>query len=101
MSFICLTFQFSPTLCVYVCHAGWSAKQGKKTSHGDSKSFEIKVFAYKPRSEVSIDHGFSKAKRIVHDTKQSLRLAEALDAEFGRSESSDNISYLLREQSVS
>lgn len=76
------------------------AKTSKKTSHGDSKFFELKTFSYKPRSHTSVDHEFSKAKRIVHDTKQSLKVAEALDAEFGRTDMPDGISALLRDTEV-
>lgn len=73
----------------------------KKVSNGDSKYFELKTFSYKPRSHTAVDHEFSEAKRIVHDTKQSLKVAEALDEEFGRTGMPESIAALLREAEVS
>lgn len=78
-----------------------TAKVSKKVSSGDSKYFELKTFSYKPRSHTAADHDFSEAKRIVHDTKQSLKVAEALDEEFGRTHMPESIAVLLREPEVS
>lgn len=78
-----------------------AAKIGKKLSSGDGKSFDLKVFPYQPRSHTSVEHEFSTASRIVVDTKLSLKVAEALDKEFGKTDSPDNISALLAEPEVS
>lgn len=72
----------------------------KKVSSGDSKFFELKTFSYKPRTHTAADHEFSDAKRIVHDTKQSLKVAEAMDEEFGRTYMPESIAVLLRETEV-
>lgn len=73
----------------------------KKPSHGDSKFFEVKSFAYRPRAATTADPGFSKAARIVHDTKQSLALARALDVEYGLTEKPEGIDALLRMREAS
>lgn len=72
----------------------------KKVSNGDSKYFELKTFSYKPRTHTAADHDFSDAKRIVHDTRQSLKVAEAMDEEFGRTYMPESIAMLLREPEV-
>lgn len=77
-----------------------TAKVSKKVSNGDSKFFELKTFSYKPRTHTAADHDFSDAKRIVHDTKQSLKVAEAMDEEFGRTYMPESIAALLRETEV-
>ncbi|CAM9543352.1 unnamed protein product, partial [Ectocarpus sp. 6 AP-2014] len=74
-------------------------KIAKKQS-GDGRYFELKVFSYQPRSQNSVDHDFSTANRVAHDTKQSLKVAKALDEEFRRAESTDGITALLAEPEV-
>lgn len=78
-----------------------AAKVGKKLSGGEGRFFELKVFSYQPRSHTSVDHEFSGAHRIAHDTKLSLKVAEALDKEFRRADSNDAIAALLAEPEVS
>lgn len=78
-----------------------AAKIGKKLSGGDGKSFELKVFSYQPRSHTSVEHDFSTARRIVEDKKLSLKVAEALDKEFRRTDSTDSVTALLAESEVS
>eukprot|EP00752_Nemacystus_decipiens_P006120 g5520.t1 len=76
------------------------SKMGKKLSGADGRFFELKVFSYQPRSHTTVAPEFSRAERIVHDTKLSLKVAEALDAEFRRSDSADTIKALLAEPEV-
>lgn len=78
----------------------FAGKIGKKLS-GEGKFFELKVFSYQPRSHTSVAHDFSGAQRIVQDTKLSLKVAEALDTEFLRADSTDGIKALLAEPEVS
>lgn len=85
-------------VCALACS---TAKISKKASHSDSRHFELKTFTYKPRSPSSAEQDFSTAKRIAHDTKQTLKLAESLDEEYGRTDMSDSISVLLTEPQVS
>lgn len=80
------------------CHP---AKVGKKLSGGEGRYFELKVFSHQPRSHTSVDHEFSGADRIAHDTKLSLKVAEALDREFRRADSNDAIVALLADPEVS
>jgi len=77
------------------------AKLGKKLSGGEGRYFELKVFSHQPRSHTSVDHEFSGADRIAHDTKLSLKVAEALDREFRRADSNDAIAALLADPEVS
>lgn len=77
-----------------------AVKATKKAPYADSKHFELKTFPYKPRSHVSVEVEFSTAERIVQDTKQSLKLAEALDVETGRTDMSDSITSLLNDPEV-
>ncbi|CAM9269748.1 unnamed protein product [Scytosiphon promiscuus] len=80
----------------------WSAstKLAKKLSGGDGKHFELKALPYQPRSHTSVEADFSAAHRIAHDTNQSLKVAEALDIEFNRTDSNDSITALLAEPEV-
>lgn len=78
-----------------------AAKIGKKLSGGDGKSFELKVFPFQQRSHTLIEHEFSTASRIIEDIKLSLKVAEALDKEFLKTYSPDNITALLAEPEVS
>lgn len=79
----------------------WVAAKIAKKQSGDGRYFELKVFSYQPRSQNSVDHDFSTANRVAHDTKQSLKVAKALDEEFRRAESTDGITALLAEPEVS
>lgn len=79
----------------------FAGKIGKKLSGGDGRFFELKVFPYQPRRHTSVAAEFSGAQRIVHDTNLSLKVAEALDTEFRRADSTDGIKALLAEPEVS
>lgn len=59
------------------------------------------MFPYQPRSHTSVEHEFSTASRIVEDTKLSLKVAKALDMEFRKTDTPDNITALLAEPEVS
>ena len=78
----------------------FAGKIGKKLSGADGRFFELKVFSYQPRSHTSVATEFSRAERIVHDTNLSLKVAEALDTEFRRADSTDGIKTLLAEPEV-
>lgn len=82
------------------CLVGTDAN-AKKSSHGDGgKFFELKTFKYQPRAQTAIEPEFSTPSRIAHDTEQSLKLARALDVEFGLADRADCIDSLLHETEV-